>query len=189
MSMDWIHLGISGFTKEDTIDESHRFTYDTGTSRVCNDFKWHSHKNVTKFPMNLWQDCSFLTVKSWFACVFWHWIALVNQSQAAPGSNLMRKWSKFHGRNSSPKLESVFGPLQLYLFALAVTGLNWSRCVKMCQDHGWFANVGTVRWTKRKQLEFDNVGQYGASLQTIRYLSIRMRHNDMTFTRFEVRPK
>lgn len=22
MSMDWIHLGISGFTKEDTIDES-----------------------------------------------------------------------------------------------------------------------------------------------------------------------
>ena len=125
MSMDWIHLGISGFTKEDTIDESHRFIYDTGTSRVCNAFKWHSHKNVTKFPMNLWQDCSFLTVKSWFACVFWHWIALVHQSQAALSSNLnMRKWSKFHGRKSSPKLESVFGPLQLYLFALAVTGLN-----------------------------------------------------------------
>lgn len=125
MSMDWIHLGISGFTKEDTIDESHRFTYDTGTSRVW--FQVAQSQKCDKIPNESLARlllCSFLTVKSWFACVFWHWIALVNQSQAAPGSNLMRKWSKFHGRNSSPKLESVFGPLQLYLFALAVTGLN-----------------------------------------------------------------
>ena len=144
ISMDWIHLGMMGFTKEDvTTNESHRCTNDTRTSRVCNDFKWHSHKYVTKFPMNLWADCSFLTVQKAGSLVSigigsrMLTLPKPHQSQTSCGSdpNSMGASHLENWRADQGHLR-VFGPLQLYLLALAVTGLNWSRCVKIKELYG-----------------------------------------------------